>query len=624
MDKPTKPSNLIPRSFGGTKNNFSASLQSTGYEDGVPAIYGGDNLNYQLDATGKELDYCEKICDYINAIPINKTPIVDANNKLVYTQYDIRVYNATETYYENDYLSGFVNGAKHIYRCKQDNVIGQSLSDDTYFEQVDIMGNVKTIGRNIGETIFSLLPLTDVGLHLIDGALISGSGSYSAFVDYIADLYEADPTASYFAQPTYKTFVQPILTGNGTLGGDDFAVEASSNASNREAYKSFDGNNATKWGVNNVNNGWLTFYNPVALKVSAITYTPSTDYPSEDGGSLTISGSNDNSTWTSLWTGSYIANSVQTFNVNSSDFYNYYKIQITNGSSNWVGLGNLSIKAIENLIITPEEFWQSQVLTYGVCGKFVYDSVNNTVRLPKVTGIVEGTIDATALGDLVEAGLPNITGAFSVNDLTDDIMTPITTGAFGSFKDGSRESADGKSWNGSGIDFDASRSSSIYKDSFNKVQPQTIKGFMYIVIATTTKTDIQVDIDEIATDLNGKADVDLSNANNQAKILISNMAMPSSTYEDLTLGASGANYTAPANGYVIFIANFSSGSSYVQLGTNKTPITQVTPGTAGHNVLAGYVPVRSNDTFNLYYSSSGVSIQYFRFIYAQGSESEAL
>lgn len=84
MDKPTKPTDLIPRSFGGVKNNFSPSLQSSGYEDGVPAIYGGDNLNYQLDTTGKELDYCEKICDYINAIPIGKTITVDSNNKLVY------------------------------------------------------------------------------------------------------------------------------------------------------------------------------------------------------------------------------------------------------------------------------------------------------------------------------------------------------------------------------------------------------------------------------------------------------------------------------------------------------------------------------------------------------------
>ena len=57
---------------------------------------------------------------------------------------------------------------------------------------------------------------------------------------------------------------------------------------------------------------------------------------------------------------------------------------------------------------TTEESWQSSVSTYGVCGKFVYDSVNKTVRLPKITGIIEGTVDVNALGNIVLAGLPTL------------------------------------------------------------------------------------------------------------------------------------------------------------------------------------------------------------------------
>ena len=34
----------------------------------------------------------------------------------------------------------------------------------------------------------------------------------------------------------------------------------------------------------------------------------------------------------------------------------------------------------------------------------------------------------------------------------------------------------------------------------------SLDGYYYIVVATSTKTDIQVDIDDIATDLNGKCD----------------------------------------------------------------------------------------------------------------------
>ena len=222
-------------------------------------------------------------------------------------------------------------------------------------------------GHMVGEIVSSTLPITDAGFHLLDGALISGSGTYAAFVDYIGDLY--------------------------------------------------------------------------------------------DGGSYS-------------------------------------------------GL------------FETEANWQAAVTAYGVCGKFVYDSVNNTVRLPKITGIIEGTTDTTALGDLVAAGLPNITGNLAVwaNSGTWGLVSDGAAsnfnaqgGAFQTKTAGYTQAVQtGKSEASENIDFDASRSSSIYGNS-STVQPQTIKVLYYIVIATTTKTDIQADIDQIASDLNGKADVDLTN-----------------------------------------------------------------------------------------------------------------
>ena len=161
---------------------------------------------------------------------------------------------------------------------------------------------------------------------------------------------------------------------------------------------------------------------------------------------------------------------------------------------------------IPNYFCTESE-WQTSVTNYGVCGKFVYDSTNNIVRLPKITGIIEGTTDASALGDLVEAGLPNITG-----EKTGAIKTDGRDGTNGCIKwtDTSTAAANGGYYGWGTLSIDASLSNPIYGNS-QTVQPQTIKVLYYIVIATTTKTDIQVDIDEIATDLNGKADIDLSN-----------------------------------------------------------------------------------------------------------------
>ena len=249
--------------------------------------------------------------------------------------------------------------------------------------------------RNLGQIIESIVPLTDAGLHLLDGSLINGSGIYSAFVDAIADL--------------------------------------------------------------------------------------ETDYPD---------------------------------------------------------------------LFETEANWQSAVTTYGVCGKFVYDSVANTVRLPKITGIIEGTTDVTALGDLVQAGLPNITGTFT--GFRSGYPSTYYTGAF-------IYSSTGDTWNLNGggnavsatQSFDASHSNSIYGNS-NTVQPQTIKCYYYIVIATSTKTEIEVDIDQVTTDLNSKADVDLSNLSN-------GLANTICTTKPLTI--SSASSAKPA----VIIENYINGTSWYRV-----------------------------------------------------------
>lgn len=57
---------------------------------------------------------------------------------------------------------------------------------------------------------------------------------------------------------------------------------------------------------------------------------------------------------------------------------------------------------------------------------------------------------------------------------------------------------------------------------------------------------------DIINNLGNFANTDLSNTTDQAKILMGSMAMPSDKYINLTLGASGSTYTAPANGQIFF------------------------------------------------------------------------
>ena len=307
---------------------------------------------------------------------------------------------------------------------------------------------VNSSSREIGEIVQSTIPLTDAGLHLLDGSLISGSGSYSAFVTYIAGLVTGYP--------------------------DLFETEAN---------------------------------------------------------------------------------------------------------------------------------WQSSVSTYGVCGKFVYDSVNGTVRLPKITGFTEGTIDTTVLGDVTEAGLPNIKGnarcVMDNNNVTGPFYRATTTSDY--------TLTSGSGWT---VGFDASRANSIYGNS-TTVQPQTIKVLYYIVIATSTKTSIEVDIDEIATDLNGKADVDLTNVNSSGTSLASGWSMPSSNYINLTLGASGTTYTAPANGW--FYAGGSSTGGWVKMVCSGLSLINYIPSGNG-SYLA--MPAKKGAILTLQYNQTTISD--FWFVYAEG------
>jgi hypothetical protein len=163
---------------------------------------------------------------------------------------------------------------------------------------------------------------------------------------------------------------------------------------------------------------------------------------------------------------------------------------------------------------TTESAYQTSISTYGVCGKYVYDSTNHTIRIPTLKGILEGVSSNNDIGAIKPAGLPNITGQFSsaIRDGMSSVNLQDVSGAFGTRNPYSQQKgADYTTINWTyGLNFDASRSNSIYGNS-NTVQPQTTGVYYYIVVASSVKTEIEVDIDEIATDLNGKADISLNN-----------------------------------------------------------------------------------------------------------------
>lgn len=591
--------------------------------------------------------------------------------------------------------------------------------------------------RNIGEIVTSTIPLTDAGLHLLDGALIDGSGGYADFVDYIADLYNNIPVENVYN----VNIVGSLTNDNGVLSGFAGGVYATIKEVPYSTADSIEILLKTTTGTLDTSN-YKCFYSPVISDKRGVNIhiNPSNQivlYVSSNDGSswdianavagTTILQSNTQYYFKYVYTGtnhilymsttgafageettevnvtnsgkpsnSAVSLGLQAWSPNQNNYYWRGSIDLNESYININGERWWSGKTEIRAGFLTEDEWQQSVTDYGVCGKFVYtkgtptyyafyvtvgperaeyyvtsktpqvgdkvyklingeiteyttltsgntglnvyqgairdgyygtswyragdiEGSPNTVRLPKITGIIYGTTDITALGDLVEAGLPNITGGIS-NFWCGGPRSnsDCYSGAFAPA--GSATNYGGGSSSGKAFDFDASRSNPIYGNS-TTVQPQSIKVLYYIVIATSTKTIIQVDIDEIATDLNGKADVDLTNVNDTGYIKMAGASMPSDKCEDLTPGASGTTYTAPANGW--FVGRMKSTSSAQILGlvcTNSGNIQSIKYSSGNNQNLAVFLPSKKNDIVELWY---GTTPQVFRFIYAQGSESEA-
>lgn len=102
---------------------------------------------------------------------------------------------------------------------------------------------------------------------------------------------------------------------------------------------------------------------------------------------------------------------------------------------------------------------------------------------------------------------------------------------------------------------------------------------------------------------------------------LSGLGMPSNKYVELTVGASGTTYTAPANGYfnVYGLANGGQGWIYLQ---NNNKGTTCQPSNSNQNGVNGFIPVSKGDVVFVQYIN--ITWSAFRFYYAQGAESEAL
>ena len=329
-----------------------------------------------------------------------------------------------------------------------------------------------------------------------------------------------------------------------------------------------------------------------------------------------------------------------------------------------------------SLACTESEWQTTATMTVGgQVGKFVVDDEAGTIRLPKIIMPIQGLTDLSKLAEIVEAGLPNITGG--LDGVVFDLKDAQQKGALTKSASVGTYCGSGSGESHNNITFDASLSNSIYGKS-NTVQQEQIQYPYFIQVATGAETEDNI-INEIELNnpysfgdskyspvalnnlswlksegqWNSKAvypayyDWALINANNGVEgfalstgeytdydvvinpadetfrlpLLDGSEDLPSDKYIDLTLEASGSTCTAPANGYIIFKTTSNTEDStnhYIQFTVNNKVYGDSVKG----YTMPLYVSfeVKKGDVIKIEYVRILTPTTY-NFIYAQGNGS---
>ena len=377
-------------------------------------------------------------------------------------------------------------------------------------------------GTGAGAVMFD----TKIADHILEGDEALGwalQGTYvnaSEYPDFYNKCLEEYQNSTDKVDIAWK---QPVLVSNGVVGGDSFAVVASYEWTNQEAYKAFDGDSSTGYGSNTNNTPfWLTFYNPHPINVSKLTLTGRE--VATTNANIKIEACNDNSTWETLTTvtKTIAANNSVEIPVDTNNYYKYYRINFVSFSmpstayncilmsvaisaTQYVGVKNANGHQFYDIAIKSavDEIYNQ----YGIADFYGIDVENERIFLPRNKYFHQLTDDPTKVNQIMEAGLPNITGRiYSAGYGSTGGYGNINgaNGAFikGSVSNGSGGAADSYSGNSSPyVDFDASLSNDIYGNS-DTVQPPSSLKLLYYCVGNTEVTQAITNVTEVTTSEN--------------------------------------------------------------------------------------------------------------------------
>ena len=279
--------------------------------------------------------------------------------------------------------------------------------------------------------------------------------------------------------------------------------------------------------------------------------------------------------------------------------------------------------------ITLTEY-ETKISQYGQCGHFGLDATTKTVRLPKIKAFIQNAESVSEIAEVENAGLPNITGSWTVGWEEAYVPTILTNGAIYTNTFEAIERIGDKTTTNVNdpyrVNFDASRSNSIYGNS-TTVTPDNVK-YRHFICAKNEFKEIYTknELEKIAT---------------HASMPVSDKTKYTTYPVTMTNGSLNNFHTAPADGYVRVIVdpvnnNSSSGIILVTYVSSTTDddITAMLNGTSmiEKEILAEsamatlirhrlFVPIEKGNKFMVWFSSPENNIQIldYSFIPCNGS-----
>lgn len=277
---------------------------------------------------------------------------------------------------------------------------------------------------------------------------------------------------------------------------------------------------------------------------------------------------------------------------------------------------------------TYEEY-QAEITATGECLKIALDTINQKFKVPTKLNQVLATnnpipVKGNDIGlginyDTGEGTLISHLGAISGGYGVCAIGTP-----FGSNVGDTGATLTGPEDFGTflGITTDSSKSG-IETDPTNT----TFKDIrFFIVVATGTINQSQMDWSEWASSLAGKANIDANNFSVAGKAEITGWGFPSDRYDDLGTPIDMQTYVAPADGWYSAIGEVTQSNGNVQMVNITKNLGSTSFREGNNNFISCNIKVSKNDvmrfsgTFRVT-GSPPSNVNYgFRFIYTEGAK----